>query len=528
MCAALTPNPSNGLTSAVSKTSQTGTVYLVGAGPGDPGLLTRRGAELLARADTIVYDALCNPDLLRLAPDTAEIIYGGKRANQHALTQDQLNELLVQHAKLGKTVIRLKGGDPFLFGRGGEEAERLAKSKIKFEIVPGVTSISAVPAYAGIPTTHRDHCSSITILTGHEQPGKPNSAINWAHVASEPGTKIILMGIERLRHIAEQLLKNKLAAKTPAALIRWGTTGRQQTLTATLGTIADKADKEKFKAPAIIIVGGVVGLRKKLQWFDQKALFGQRVVVTRTRQQASALTAQLTELGADVLEIPTIKITEPDDKHRLKDGLLGLGSYQWLVFTSPNGVDRFFEYFFRAFDDLRELGCSRIAAIGPATAAKLKALRLKIDLMPKDYTAAGVAQAFADSKEFDIENENIALFRAQVANPELPKALEKLRAIVDDIPVYKTIPETEDRTGAVARLEAEGADWITFTSSSTVENFDARFGLKETLKQHAMQPISIGPETTKTLEQFGVSPAAEAKPHTIPGVVKALEKMAKR
>ena len=508
--------------------SKIGTVYLVGAGPGDPGLLTRRGGELLARADTIVYDALCNPDLLRLAPDTAEIIYGGKRANQHALTQDQLNELLVKHAKLGKTVIRLKGGDPFLFGRGGEEAERLAKAKIQFEIVPGVTSISAVPAYAGIPTTHRDHCSSITVLTGHEQPGKPNTAINWAHVASEPGTKIILMGIERLRDITEQLLKNKLAANTPAALIRWGTTGRQQTLTGTLGDIADTAEKEKFEAPAIIIVGGVVGLREKLRWFDQKPLFGQRVVVTRTRAQASALTAQLTELGADVLEIPTIKITEPDDKHRLKDGLLGLGSYQWLIFTSPNGVDRFFDYFFRAFEDLRELGGCRIAALGPATTAKLEALHMKVDLMPKDYTAAGVAQAFADSKEFDIENENIGLFRAQVANPELPKALEALRAIVDDIPVYKTIPETEDRTGTVARMEAEGAHWITFTSSSTVENFDARFGLAKTLKQHAMQPISIGPETTRTLEALGVEPALEANPHSIPGVVEALRKLAGR
>ena len=508
--------------------SKAGTVYLVGAGPGDPGLLTCRGAELLARAEVVVYDALCNPDLLRLVPESAEIIYAGKRANQHALPQDELNELLVQHAKLGKTVIRLKGGDPFLFGRGGEEAERLAKAKIPFEIVPGVTSISAVPAYAGIPTTHRDHCSSITVLTGHEQPGKPGSAINWAHVANEPGTKIILMGIERLRHITQQLLEHKLVAKTPAALIRWGTTGRQQTLTGILGDIADKAENEKFEAPAIIIIGGVVGLREKLRWFDNKPLFGQRVVVTRTRQQASALTAQLAELGADVLEIPTIKITVPDDKHRLKDGLLGLGSYQWLVFTSPNGVDCFFEYFFRAFDDLRELGGCRIAALGPATAAKLEALHLKVDLMPKDFTAAGVAKAFADSKEFDIENENIALFRAQVANPELPKALEELRAIVDDIPIYKTVPETEDRTGAVARMEAEGAHWITFTSSSTVENFDARFGLAKTLERHKMQAISIGPETTKTLKQLGVTPAHEAKPHTIPGVVAALCELAGR
>lgn len=506
----------------------TGTVHLVGAGPGDPGLFTRRGAELLSVADVVVYDALCNPALLALTSDEAEIIYAGKRANQHAIPQDELNDLLVDHAKAGKSVVRLKGGDPFLFGRGGEEAERLAQAGVAFEIVPGVTSISAVPAYAGIPTTHRDYCSSITVLTGHEQPGKPESAIDWAHVANEPGTRIILMGIERLRHITEKLLEHELPADTPAGLIRWGTTGRQGTLTGTVGDIADKAEAADFQPPALIIVGGVVAMRDKLRWFDQKPLFGQRIVVTRTRAQASALSAQLTGLGADVLEIPTIKIVEPDDKNCLKDGMLGLGSYQWLVFTSPNGVDRFFDYFFRAFDDLRDLGGCRIAAIGPATAAKLKALHLKVDLMPEQYTATAVAKAFADSKKFDIENENIALFRAQVANPELPKELEKLRAIVDDIPVYKTVPETEDRTGAVARLESEGADWITFTSSSTVENFHERFDLPTTLARHQIKPLSIGPETSKALEALGIMPAAEADPHTIPGIVDALKQAVAR
>jgi len=500
-----------------------GTVHLVGAGPGDPGLFTRRGAELLAGADVVVYDALCNPVLLALAGAEAEIIYAGKRANQHAIPQDQLNDLLVEHARAGRSVVRLKGGDPFLFGRGGEEAERLADAGIAFEIVPGVTSISAVPAYAGIPTTHRDHCSSITVLTGHEQPDKPESAIDWAHVANEPGTRIILMGIERLRHISEKLLEHGLPVDTPAALIRWGTTGRQGTLTGTVGDIADKADEAGFQPPALIMIGGVIALRDKLRWFDQLPLFGQRIVVTRTRAQASALSSQLTRLGADVLEIPTIKIVEPDDKDRLKDGMLGLGSYQWLVFTSPNGVDRFFDYFFRAFDDLRDLGGCRIAAIGPATAAKLKAMHLKIDLMPETYTAAAVAQAFADSPEFDIENENIALIRAQVANPELPKELEKLRAIVDDVPVYKTIPETKDRTGAVARLESEGADWITFTSSSTVQNFHQRFDLPKTLEKHQIKPVSIGPETTQALKSLGVSPETEAKMHSIPGLIDALK-----
>ena len=503
--------------------SHPATVYLVGAGPGDPGLLTVRAAELIAFAEVVAYDALCNPALLKLAPADAEIIFAGKRSADHAIPQDELNALLVEKANEGKTVVRLKGGDPFVFGRGGEEAQELAAAGVPFEIVPGISSAVAAPAYAGIPVTHRDHCSSYTVITGHERPEKEGeSAIDWENLAINPGTKIVLMGVERLRDIANQLLKNGLAADTPVALVRWGTTGSQQTLTGQLDSIADAVELAKFKSPAVTIIVTVVNLRAELNWFEQRPLFGQRVVVTRTRQQASTLASRLSGLGADVLEIPTIRIEEPTDKQPLGDALLGLGSYQWLVFTSPNGVERFFDFFLRGFDDLRDLGGCRIAAIGPATAAKLKALHLKVDLIPEDYTAAGVAKAFADSEDFTIENENICLLRAEVANPELPKALEDLGAIIDDIPVYKTVPETEDRTGAVARMEEEGADWITFTSSSTAENFDARFGLKETLDQHSMQAISIGPETTKTLEAIGVPPAIEANPHTIDGVVEAL------
>ena len=503
--------------------SRPASVYLVGAGPGDAGLLTVRGAELLARADVVAYDALCNPALLKLAPAETEIIFAGKRSADHAIPQNELNALLVEKANQGKTVVRLKGGDPFVFGRGGEEAQELAAAAVPFEIIPGISSAVAAPAYAGIPVTHRDHCSSYTVITGHERPEKGDeSAIDWQNLAKNPGTKIVLMGVERLRDIADQLQKNGLAADTPVALVRWGTTGRQQTLTGQIDSIADAVEQAKFKSPAVTIIGSVVNLRAELNWFEQRPLFGQRVVVTRTRQQASTLAKRLIELGADVLEIPTIRIDEPTNKLPLRDALLGLGSYQWLVFTSPNGVDHFFKYFLRGFDDLRDLGGCRIAAIGPATAAKLAALHLKVDLIPEDYTAVGVAKAFTDSEDFTIENENICLLRAEVANPELPKALEDLGAIVDDIPVYKTVPETEDRTGSVARLEAEGADWITFTSSSTAENFDARFGLKETLKQHAMQPISIGPETTKTLKALGTPPTVEASPHTIDGVVEAL------
>lgn len=286
-----------------------GTVYLVGAGPGDAGLFTRRGAELLARADVVVYDALVNPDLLRLAPKSAEFIYGGKRAAAHAIPQEELNQLLVSKAKEGKTVVRLKGGDPYIFGRGGEEAEELAAAKVPFEVVPGVSSFVAGPNYAGIPVTHRDHCSSFTVLTGHEDPTKDESSIDWAQLAKSTGTKVVLMGVERIRRIAEQLIAHGMAAETPVALVRWGTTGRQQSIEGTLANIADVVDKARFAAPAVTIIGGVVKLRGKLNWFEQRPLFGKRVVVTRTREQASELAHQLTELGADVLEIPTSRLS---------------------------------------------------------------------------------------------------------------------------------------------------------------------------------------------------------------------------
>ena len=499
-----------------------GKVYLVGAGPGDPGLLTCRGAELIALADVIISDALVSPALLALAPKSTEIIFAGKRSKLHAIPQDKLNSLLIDHAKTGKVVVRLKGGDPFLFGRGGEEAETLARAKIPFEIVPGITSISAVPAYAGIPTTHREHCSSITVLTGHEQPDKSNSTVDWEHVARESGTKIILMGIERLRSIADQLQENGLNGETPAALVRWGTTSQQETLIGTVANIADKAEQAEFRAPAVIIFGSVVNLRDNLNWFEKRLLFGKRIVVTRSTAQVGALLNRLTEMGAEVLEIPTIRIVEPDDKEPLKDALLGLGSYQWLVFTSPNGVDYFFSYFYKGFEDLRDLGGCRIAAVGPVTAARLKVMHLKVDLMPDEYTTEGVARAFQDSDQFSVENENIALFRAQVANPELPRALESIGAIVDDVPVYKTVSETEDRDGVVADFNENGADWLTFTSSSTAENFDLRFGLSDVVSKYKLKVASIGPETSKVLGKLGVTPDLEAKPHTTSGLVKGL------
>ena len=499
-----------------------GTVYLVGAGPGDAGLLTVRGAELLGRADVVVYDALVNPALLRLAPKPAEIIYGGKRAKDHAIPQDELNAMLVAKAREGKTVVRLKGGDPYIFGRGGEEAEELAAAGIRFEVVPGVSSIVAGPNYAGIPLTHRDHCSSFTVITGHEDPTKAGSALDYEALSRMPGTKVVLMGVERIGQIAESLVAHGMSADTPVGMVRWGTTGQQESIEGTLKTIAGLAAEKRFAAPAVAVIGDVVKLRGKLNWFENRPLFGQRIVVTRTRDQASQLSRQLLERGAEVLEIPTIRIVPPDEPRDLADSLLGIGSYQWIVFTSPNGVDAFFDYFFKTYDDMRCIGGAQIAAVGPATAARLKEFRLKVDLMPEEYVARRIAEAFANYES--IENLNVLLARAQVANRDLPKALTELGAIVDDVPFYKTVPETEDVTGAAAKLLEAGADWITFTSSSTVENFHGRFDLPKLLKQFPrIRMASIGPETSKALKALDLKPQIEARRHTVEGLVEALE-----
>jgi uroporphyrinogen III methyltransferase/synthase len=493
----------------------------VGAGPGDAGLLTLRGAELLARADVVVYDALLNHDLLRLAPPTAEVIYAGKRSKEHAMPQRELYDLLVAKAREGKTVVRLKGGDPYIFGRGGEEAGELAAAGVQFEVVPGVSSISAGPNYAGIPLTHRDHCSSFTVITGHEDPEKYGAGVDWAQIARIPGTKVILMGVARIRELAAALIENAMPPETPVAMVRWGTTGRQQSIAGTLASIGDVAEQSGFKPPGVTVIGDVVKLRRTLNWFESRPLFGRRIVVTRTRDQASQLSRRLAELSAEVLEIPAIKIVPTDRKSDLADALLELNSYDWLVFTSPNGVTMFFESFFKAFEDLRDIGGVRIAAVGPATAAKLKELHLKVDLMPEEALAVKIAAEFARYET--VENLKILLMRAEVATPELPQALEALGGIVDDVACYQTVPETEDVNGAAARLLAEGADWITFTSGSTVENFHARFDLPALQKRFPqMKLASIGPETTKTIESLGLKADVEAKPHTIEGLVKVL------
>ncbi len=361
-----------------------GVVYLVGAGPGDAGLLTLRGAELLRRADVVLHDTLVNPALLRLVRPDAELISRGKRAD---MPQDEIVDLLIERAHAGKCVVRLKGGDPYIFGRGGEEAEALAKAKVHFEVVPGVSSIVAAPNYAGIPLTHRDHCSSFTVFTGHEDPADAQTNLRYEQIAKIPGTKVVLMGTEKLEEWTKSLITHGLSPETPAAVVEWGTMGRQKSVSGTLSTIARLAAEKKISPPALAILGDVVTLRDKLNWAEQRPLSGKRIVVTRRTGQAGVFAQRLVELGADVLEVPTIKMAAPDDRQSIVDALLELNSYDWLVFTSVNGVTAFFDMFFRRFKDLRDLGGPRIAAVGPITAAKLHELHLEVDLMPESATA---------------------------------------------------------------------------------------------------------------------------------------------
>ena len=493
-----------------------GICYLAGAGPGDLGLVTLRVKEVVQHADVVVYDALCNPEILQWAPAAAQIIYAGKRANQHALKQEETNDLLVKFTAQGKKVVRLKGGDPFLFGRGGEEAEELAKAGLRFEIIPGVTSAIAAPAYAGIPVTHREHTAQLTIFTGHEDPTKPESKLDYAQLATNQGTRIMLMGVERLGTIAQELMAHGASADLPVALVRWGTTGQQRTLTGRLADIAQKVQETGFKAPAVCIFGDVVKLRENLNWFEKRPLSGKRIVVTRTRKQAGALSSRLRELGADVLEMPTIRIEPPTDLKEFGLLVADVHTYDWLVFTSPNGVDAFFEMFFRIYKDVREIGGVRIAAIGPATAAKVAQYHLQVDLQPAEFVAEGVLAAF--KAEGSVENLKILIARAEEARDVLPTELTKQGAIVDVAVAYRTVAETADISGGQERLRTEGADLITFTSSSTAENF-MKLGIPLGAET---KTASIGPVTSKTMKELGLSVDVEAKRFDIPGLVAAI------
>lgn len=503
---------------------ENGKVYLVGAGPGDAGLITVRGLECIQRADVIVYDNLVNPALLKHARADADLIFAGKTPKKHTLTQNETNALLVEKATAGKVVARLKGGDPFVFGRGGEEAEALRDAGIEFEVVPGVSSAIAVPAYAGIPVTHREAASAFMVITGHEDPTKGNSAIDWKQVAQFNGTRVILMGVERIGQIASELIAHGCMSDTPVAMICWGTTGRQQTIQGTLATINEIAEQAQFKPPAVTVIGEVARLRDRLNWFERRPLFGKRIVVTRSREQASELVRRLTELGADVLEIPTIRIKPAKKIGELREAIKHVGLYDWLVFTSPNGVAAFFQEFFRQHADLRDLGVAKIAAIGAATAEKLGELHLAVDLQPIEFTSEALLAEF--KKSACCENLKFLLPRADLADQRLANGLAELGGIVDDLDAYETVPDTEDRTGHRARLLREGADVITFSSSSTVQNFCNLVDVADLQRRFPqIRVVSIGTQTTRAAQACRLRVDAEAPVHTIPGLVDTVVKL---
>jgi uroporphyrinogen III methyltransferase/synthase len=414
-------------------------------------------------------------------------------------------------------VVRLKGGDPMIFARGGEEAAELAAAGVPFEIVPGISSSIAGPAYAGIPVTHRDHNTQLTIFTGHEDPTKGYSSIDYAQLAKAPGTKVFLMGVARLREITGAFIEHGAEAQTPIALTRWATTGSQKTIVGTLETIADIAEAEKFSSPAVAVIGDVVKEREKINWFEKRPLFGKRIVVTRTREQAGELSKALRDLGADVIELPTIRIELPEDRQGFAEMVTHAHEYDWLVFTSPNGVEKFFDAFFATYDDARSLGNPRIAAIGAGTAAKIREYRFAVDLIPERFVAEGLIDAF---KKESVENLTMLWVKAAESREVVGEGLAALGAIVDECIAYRTVPETEDPTGAKAKLADEGADLITFTSGSTVDHFFA-LGLDW---PEGCVAGSIGPVTSSTLRKHGMPPAFEANPHDIPGLVKAILK----
>ena len=496
---------------------QPGICYLVGAGPGAPGLLTLRAKEVLEMADVVVYDYLCGAAIVAMAPESAERIYAGKQASKHTIPQDELNDLLVKLSGEGKTVVRLKGGDPFLFGRGGEEAQELHAAGVPFEIVPGVTSAIAGPAYAGIPVTHRDHCSQVTFFTGHENPNKDGKPIDYGKIGAAEGTKVVLMGVGQLENITKEMLAAGADPQTPVALIRWATTGRQRTLVGKLDNISARVAKADFKPPAVAVIGGVVKLREELNWIESRPLFGKKVVVTRTRTQAGVLSSKLRALGADVDELPTIRIAPPDDMMAFGQLVQDCHKYAWILFTSPNGVDAFFDLFYKLYHDARSIGGARIAAVGPGTANKIKEYHLAVDLLPDEYVAEGLLAKILETESVD--NETFLLVRPAEARDVLGAGLAEKGAIVDQAIAYQTVAETGDPTGAAERFKTDGADLITFASSSAVENFlDLDLPLPERLKI-----ASIGPVTSEALEQAGLDVDIEARQHDIPGLVAAIE-----
>lgn len=501
-----------------------GKVYLLGAGPGDPGLMTLRGRELMGRADCLVYDALVAPAMLAWLKPECKKIYVGKRAGNHAMPQDEINRLLVDCAGRYKCTVRLKGGDPYVFGRGGEEGAALHAAGISFEEIPGISSAIAGPAYAGIPVTHRGVCTQFTVFTGHEGADKQESQLDIPGIAATRGTKVMLMGMSRLRETMAALIDAGQDASTPAAAIQWAATGRQRVVKATAGALADAVESNGLGAPAVVVIGDVVSLASSLDWRSQLPLVGKRIVVTRTREQAGELAQLLAEQGADVLELPTIRIADPSDKRDFAEAVVDSPHYDWLVFSSPNGVRRFFRAFFAVYEDIREIGGARLAAIGSGTAAELRKYGLMVDVMPKKAVAEELIAEFdRKADEFGgLANSTMLWVHSEQSRRVIYQELMKRQAIVDECIAYSTVAETDDPGGNRGRLREQGADIITFTSSGTVHHFMA---LQIPLPE-GCRIASIGPITSATLAEYGLRPDVEAADHTIPSLVEAIIKLA--
>ncbi len=495
-----------------------GKVYLTGAGPGAKDLISLKAIEKIKIADVIIYDYLANNKFLDFAKKDAEIIYVGKQGGCHTLKQEEINKLIIQKAKEGKNVVRLKGGDPYIFGRGGEETEELVEEKIEFEVIPGITAASAATAYAGIPLTHRDFTASVAFITGHEREDSEYSKIHWDKIATGIGTIVFYMGVKNLPYIVEKLIENGRTPETPVALIRWGTMPYQETVTGTLSNIVDIVKEKNLKPPAIIVVGEVVKLRKKLRWFDTKPLFGKKIIVTRAREQASTLVEILEEEGAYVIEFPTIEIVEPEDYSELDKAIKNIKTYDWLIFTSVNGVKFFLNRLKYHKKDVRVLDGINICAIGPKTAETFEKFGIIPDFIPEKYQAEYIIEGL---EKIGINGKKFLLPRAKVAREILPKKIRELGGDIDVVTVYETkMPDTK-KDEVIDMLKNNEIDYITFTSSSTVKNFIEMIENKIELLKN-VKLVSIGPITSDTIKSFGLIPSIEAKKYTIEGLKEAI------
>jgi uroporphyrinogen III methyltransferase/synthase len=496
-----------------SYTGKSGYVYLIGAGPGDPGLITVKGRDCLTQAQVVLYDYLANDELLRLAPKGAELIYAGKVGGGHNREQNQINELLVEKARAGNVVARLKGGDPFIFGRGGEECEALVAAGIPFEVIPGITAGVGATCFAGIPLTHRGITTSVAFVTGHESPGKASSEIDWEGLSLGSGTIVFYMGIRNLQQITENLLSHGRAPKTPVALIRWGTRPEQEVLIGTLADIAQKAQQASFRAPAITVVGEVVNLRKTLRWFDNRPLFGRSILVTRGSDQAGEFSSQLTRLGAKVYGCPTIRITPPKNYDDLDQALRELDKFHWIIFTSYNSVSHFFDRLSEHSLDTRALGTCRICAVGPKTAAALSTFGVRADLIPSDYKAQGVVAAFA---ELDISAKRVLFPRGDRARDVIPEELARMGAQVTAPIAYSNETPDQIPVESLLALEERRVDCVTFTSSSTVQNLATILGENRFLRLlDGVRIASIGPVTSKSCRDLGLEVHVEPAEYTL-------------